>query len=103
MKKTAPRKGAQTKTKYEYQIEQAPKTQPAHQIRSRSVKAALWKNETDKGTFYNLTLERLYKDGEVWKSASSFGLGDTADIESVLKQAREWVQAQQPVAAPVAA
>ena len=81
----------------------APKTQPAHQIRSRSVKAALWKNETDKGTFYNITLERLYKDGEVWKSASSFGIGDISDIESVLKQAREWVQAQQPAAAPVAA
>ena len=80
-----------------------PKVQPAHQLRSRSVKAALWRNETDNGTFYNITLERLYKDGEVWKSSSSFGIGDTSDIEAVLKQAREWVQAQQPVAAPVAA
>ena len=80
-----------------------PKTQPAHQIRSRAVKAALWRNATDKGTFYNITLERLYKDGEVWKSASSFGIGDTGDVETVLKQTREWVQAQQPVAAPVAA
>ena len=81
----------------------APKTQPAQQIRSRSVKAALWRNSTDKGTFYNLTLERLYKDGEVWKSSSSFGIGDTSDLETVIRQAREWVQAQQPVAAPVAA
>ena len=80
-----------------------PKTQPAHQIRSRSIKAALWKNETDKGTFYNITLERLYKDGEVWKSASSFGIGDTGDIEAVLKQAREWVANQSQEVAPVAA
>ena len=74
-----------------------PKTQPAHRTCSRSVKAALWRNETDQRTFFNITvghgpaLERLYKDGEVWKSASSFGIGDASDIEAVLKQAREWV------------
>ena len=74
-----------------------PKTQPAHVIRSRSVEAALWRNETDKGTFFNITvghgpaLERLYKDGEVCKSASSFGIGDTSEIKAAVKQAREWV------------
>jgi len=80
-----------------------PKIQPAHQIRSRSVKAALWKNTTDKGTFYNITLERLYKDGEVWKSSSSFGIGDTSDIEAVIRQAREWVANQPKESAPAAA
>ena len=80
-----------------------PKIQPAHQIRSRSVKAALWKNTTDKGTFYNITLERLYKDGEVWKSSSSFGIGDIGDLETVIRQAREWVANQPKESAPVAA
>ena len=47
----------------------------ACRILGRSVKAALWRNETDKGTFFNIAvghgpaLERPYKDGVVWKSA----------------------------------
>lgn len=78
------------------------KTQPAHQLRSRSIKCAVWKNESANDSFYTLTLDRLYKDGEVWKTSHSFGIGDAADIELVLTQAREWVAAQtkaEPVAA----
>jgi hypothetical protein len=79
------------------------KVQPAHQLRSRSVKCALWRNETDKGVFHNITLERIYKDGEVWKSSSSFGISDTGDLETVIKQAREWVANQPKETAPAAA
>lgn len=73
VKKQPRKKGHKTKTKYM----KTNKTQPAHQIRSRSIKCAVWKNESANGSFFTLTLERLWKDGEVWKSARSFGLGDT--------------------------
>ena len=97
LKKTTLPKGAKLKPNMKTN-----KTQPAHQLRSRSIKCAVWKNESANGSFYTQTLERLYKDGEVWKSSHSFGIGDTADIELVLTQAREWVAAQtksEPVAA----
>jgi len=71
-----------------------PKAQPVKQFRSRSVKAAIWKNVTDKGTFFNLTLERLFKAGEKWRSSSTFGIGDTSDMEMVIMEAREWVADQ---------
>lgn len=56
---------------------QTSKIQPAEQVRIGSVKAAIWRNETEKGTFFNVTFERLYKIEEgQWQSANSFGRDD---------------------------
>jgi hypothetical protein len=38
-------------------------------IRLGSIKAALWRNETEHGTRYG---SRLYRYGEQWKSADSY-------------------------------
>jgi len=43
------------------------KTKPAHEIRFGAIKAAIWENETAKGSRFNVTISRLYKDGESWK------------------------------------
>ena len=40
------------------------KQKPAHEIRHRSIKATIWKNETPNGAWHNVTVTRLYKDGE---------------------------------------
>ena len=37
---------------------------PIHEIRMGRIKAAIWQNETDNGIRYNVTVGRLYKDGE---------------------------------------
>jgi hypothetical protein len=52
------------------------KTKPIHEIRLSSIKAAVWKNETDAGARYNTSFSRLYKDGENWASADTFGRDD---------------------------
>jgi len=52
------------------------KRKPIDEIRIGSVKAAIWKNPTDNGDRFNVTFQRLYRDGEEWKSTGSFGRED---------------------------
>ncbi len=59
------------------------KQQPVAQVRIRSIKAAIWKNENGKGARYNVTFQRLYKDGEQWKSSESFGRDDLLVLAKV--------------------
>jgi hypothetical protein len=48
------------------------KSKPEAEVRIGGVKAAIWKNETDKGPRHSVTFERIYKDGDTWGSSSSF-------------------------------
>ena len=49
------------------------KAKPVHEVRLGRIKAAIWANETDNGTRHNVTITRLYKDGDEWKTSTSFG------------------------------
>ena len=50
--------------------------QPISEMRLGRVAAAIWKNKTSKGTFYNISFSRLYKEGTEWKRSDSFGRDD---------------------------
>ena len=52
------------------------KARPVHEVRIGSIKAAIWANDTKNGTRHNVSLSRLYKDGDDWKDSSSFGRDD---------------------------
>lgn len=53
------------------------KSAPVAKIRVDLINASIWKNTTDKGTFYNVTFENRYRDGEGnWKSGHSYAAGD---------------------------
>ena len=64
---------------------------PAHEIRIGSIKAALWRNETQPGARYGVTFSRLYKDGEQWKSSDSFGRDDLLLLAKVADRAHTWI------------
>ena len=49
---------------------------PVAEVKLGRITAAIWSNETSKGTFYNVTFSRLYKDGSDWKRSDSFGRDD---------------------------
>ena len=49
---------------------------PVHEVRLGRIKAAIWENETQNGTLHNVTLSRLYKDGDQWRDSTSFGRDD---------------------------
>ena len=48
------------------------KNRPAHEIRYGGIKAVIWRNATSNGVMHNVTLARLYKDGDEWRETSGF-------------------------------
>lgn len=64
---------------------------PVKEIRLGHVKAAIWANATDKGTRHNVTVTRIYKDGQHWKSTESFGRDDLPLVAKVCDLAHSWI------------
>jgi hypothetical protein len=52
---------------------------PVREIRIGRVRAAIWENETQNGTRHNVTLSRLYKDGD-----------DSPHRENSIRPAKPW-------------
>ncbi len=67
------------------------KARPVHEVRMGRIRAAIWENETQNGTRHNVTVSRLYKDGDQWKDTSSFGRDDLPLVGKVLDQAHSWI------------
>jgi hypothetical protein len=67
------------------------KQKPIHEIRVGAIKAAIWENGTANGTRYNVTISRLYKDGDAWKRTESFGRDDLLVVAKVADQAHTWI------------
>ena len=67
------------------------KTRPIHEVRLGSIKAAVWRNDTETGVRYNVTLSRLYKEGDQWKSTDSFGRDDLLLLAKVADNAHSWI------------
>lgn len=67
------------------------KRRPVHEVRMGRIKAAIWENESPNGTRHNVTLSRLYKDGEDWKDTTSFGRDDLLLVGKVASQAQTWI------------
>lgn len=72
------------------------KNKPIHEVRLGSIKAAVWRNETETGVRHNVTVSRIYKDKETdsWKSTESFGRDDLLLLAKVADQAHSWICAQ---------
>lgn len=62
-------------------------SKPAARLRLGKVSAAIWKNETDKGDFYNVTFQRTYKEGDEFKNAQSFGRDDLLVLAKLADEA----------------
>ena len=67
---------------------------PAHELRISGLKATIWKNDTDKGPRYNTTFERTYRDGDEWKSSSSFGRDDLLVLAHLATESFRWITEQ---------
>ena len=57
--------------------------QPIDEVRIGSTTAAIWRNETDNGTRFNVTFQRLYRDEEGWQSTQGFGRDDLLVLAKV--------------------
>ena len=70
------------------------KPKPVHEIRLGRIKAAIWANETDNGTRHNVTITRLYKDGDEWKTSTSFGREELPLVAKIADMAHTWIHGQ---------
>ncbi len=69
-----------------------PKTTPVEKFTCSNITASIWKNEGEKGAFYNVTITRAYKGSDgTWKHSDSFSLNDLEAVTVVLGHAKVWI------------
>lgn len=71
------------------------KVKPVHEIRLGRIKAAIWENETQNGSMFNVTISRLWKDDSQWKDSSSFGRDDLPLVAKVADRVHSWIFQEQ--------
>lgn len=65
---------------------------PVHEIRLGRIRAAIWENETQNGSLFNVTFSRLYKDEEdQWNDSTSFGRDDLPLLAKVADMVHTWI------------
>ena len=67
------------------------KVRPVHEVRMGRIRAAIWENETANGNRHNVSLSRIYKDGDTWKDSNSFGRDDLPLVMKVSDMAHSWI------------
>jgi len=65
---------------------------PVHEIRSGSIKAAIWANQTRNGIMHSTTFDRSYKEAKEWCSSRSFGPADLVHLVKCAAEAELWVR-----------
>jgi len=64
---------------------------PVHEIRLGHVKAVIWANETEAGIRHNVSVVRIYRDGDKWATTQSFGRDDLPLLSKVADLAHTWI------------
>ena len=64
---------------------------PVHTIRMGFVKASIWRNETKFGLRHQVTVCRLFKNGDMWQESTRFGRDDLPLAAKILELAHEWI------------
>ena len=70
-------------------------SKPAHKLRIGVLQVTIWKNQSDKGTWYSVIPSRSYKQDDAWKETDSFGFDDLLAMAKLLDQAHTWIMRQQ--------
>ena len=73
------------------QQERRSNKRPVLEVRLGRIRAAIWENSTQNGVRHNVTVSRLYKDGDDWKDSSSFGRDDLPLLAKVADLAHSWI------------
>ncbi len=66
---------------------------PLHTISYGAIQAAIWRNDTAKGIFYDVSFSRRYRTGDTWMSTYSFGVRDLPILAKAAQDAHSWIHA----------
>ena len=75
-------------------------SKPEHTIRVGGIQIAVWSNETTKGTFQSITIDKSYKDGETWKRTKSFKPADLVKLQLGISKVLEYLYLKPDVITP---
>ena len=65
--------------------------QPVYEVRFGLIKASVWRNQTRSGERHNVTVARVYRNGDVWKESTHFGRDDLPNLAKVVDLAHTWI------------
>jgi hypothetical protein len=84
-----------TATRRDASSGEAAKRRPAHTIRYGSLKASIWRQESDKGPWYSTVLTRTYRDDAGnWQSSDSYGRDELLLLAKLANDANSWIWRQ---------
>lgn len=70
-------------------------TQPAHKIRDGALQVTIWRNTSDKGTYYTANPTRSYRNGDdTWRETDSLNADDMLAMAELLREAYAWIKIQ---------
>src|SRR5271156_2130063 len=70
----------------------AKKQRPVFEARYGRLRVSVWRQESDKGPWFNVTLSRGYKDESgAWQNSSSFGARDLLEVAKLCNEAHSWI------------
>jgi len=75
-------------------------SKPEHTVRCGGIQLAIWANETTKGTFQSITIDKSYKDGETWKRTKSFKPADLVKLQLGIGKVLEYLYLRPDVIQP---
>ena len=65
---------------------------PVHEIKLGRVRASIWTNESDRqDVWYSVSISRLYRDGDDWKTTTSFSRDDLPLVSKAAEMAYAWI------------
>jgi len=86
------------------QTQTANGNKPVHTVRHRSLKATIWRNQSDNGVvYYNVSIVRSYRDDNGdWQDTQSFGYDDLMNVSALMYEAHAFIsglRAKEPATA----
>ena len=78
----------------------AASSKPEKTIRCGGIQFSIWSNDTGKGVFQSITIDKSYKDGETWKRTKSFKPADLVKIQLGLSKVLEYLFLKPDVITP---
>ena len=73
-----------------------PKRRPAHEFRYGRLKATIWRQESDKGPWFNTVATKSYKDDEGnWQTTNGLARDELLLMAQLLIKANDWIWQEQ--------
>ena len=65
---------------------------PIHEIKLGRIRASVWTNESEnQESWFSVSITRVYRDGNEWRTTTSFGRDDLPLVAKAADMAYAWI------------